>query len=108
MSLRDDDLETDFSERERAALGHTVSRLGVERPVPGAAFRGSLRRRLVAGAQRAAPTLGPAKTRWLAFGSLTVGAALLAIAGVGVADAGPLAPADVAKAVASVISATIN
>jgi hypothetical protein len=108
MSLRDDDLETDFPERERAALGRTVSRLNVERPVPGAVFRGSLRRRLIASSERAIPPLGLARTRWLAFGSLTVGAALLAIAGVGVADAGPLAPADVAEAVTSVISATIN
>ena len=50
MTLRPDDLEPGVPDSERSALERTVSRLSAERPVPAAAFRGDLRRRLLAGA----------------------------------------------------------
>jgi hypothetical protein len=70
-------------------LDAIAARLESERPVPRAAFRGDLRRRLVA---------RPAGRRLSRRGALALvtayassGLALLAIAAIGVAGAGPLA-----------------
>lgn len=64
-------------------------RLETERPVPGAAFRGDLRRRLLnlAGATAARPR----RVRLLISAYATSGLGLLAIAAVGIAGAGPFA-----------------
>lgn len=106
MTMRDDDFEPNVPAEERESLTRVAARLESERPVPGAAFRGDLRRRLVAGeSRRTAPRFGFAGTRRLAFGSLATGAAMLLLAAVGLADVGPLAPSDVSESVAFLISA---
>lgn len=73
-------------QEEHDRLAH---RLEVERPVPGAAFRGDLRRRLLnlAGATAARPR----RFRLLISAYATSGLGLLAIAAVGVGVAGPFA-----------------
>jgi hypothetical protein len=62
-------------------------RLYRSRPVPSAAFRGALRRQLIADA----PPGRPALARRLVAAYAASGFALLLIAAVGVAGAGPLA-----------------
>lgn len=62
-------------------------RLERARPVPRAAFRGELRRRLLAGPAAARPR----GLRLLIAGYVTSGALLLVIAAIGVAGTGPLA-----------------
>ncbi|HET9676757.1 MAG TPA: hypothetical protein VFP21_04550 [Solirubrobacterales bacterium] len=72
-------------------LEHIEARLEAERPVPRAAFRGELRRALLAGASRR--QLAPPGLRLMVAGLASSGAALLAIAAVGLAGIGPLGPA---------------
>lgn len=76
---RHDELERD--------LHDLASRLESERPVPGAAFRGDLRRRLLSSPGSGAP----ARLRLMISAYAGSGAALLAIAAVGVAGMGPFA-----------------
>ena len=69
-------------------LAQLEARLEVARPVPRAAFRGELRRRLAAqGASRPATR----RLRLLITAYAGSGAALLAIAAIGVVGAGPFA-----------------
>jgi hypothetical protein len=72
-------------------LEHMAARLEAERPVPRAAFRGELRRSLLAGASR--PQLAPPRLRLMVAALTGSGAVLLAIAAVGLAGVGPLGPA---------------
>jgi hypothetical protein len=65
-----------------------VARLEAERPVPRAAFRGDLRRSLLAGAERR--PAAPQRLRLMISVYAGAGAALLAIAAVGLLGAGPL------------------
>ena len=71
------------------ALDDIASRLEDERPIPSAGFRGELRRGLIARLERDA--FAGARLRRLIFAYATSGAALLAVAAVGLAGAGPFA-----------------
>jgi hypothetical protein len=107
MTMRDDDFEPGLPAEERDALIRIAAQLEGERPIPAAAFRGDLRRRLVVGdGQRFASRFGLAGTRRLAFASLASGAALLLLAAAGLAHVGPLTPGDAASAVAWVLGST--
>jgi hypothetical protein len=77
------DLEPDTPEE----LIRLAERLEQERPVPTAAFRGDLRRRLLGGAL--APSR-PARLRLLITGYASAGCALLLIGGASAAGIGPL------------------
>ena len=101
MTLRPDDLEPGLPDDERPQLARTAELLSAQRPVPAAAFRGTLGRRLAETPRRRHPT---ARLR-LGVSSLGLGAALLLLAAVGLADVGPLAPDDVQRAVAAVLGA---
>lgn len=81
-----DDFEPNLSPSEHAELDELAHRLVVDRPVPAPAFRGDLRRRLVA--DRASRRTA----RRQAVACLATGVSLLSIAALGVADLGPLAP----------------
>ncbi len=70
-------------------LDPIAQRLESERPVPGAAFRGDLRRMLVASAGERRRT--PARPRLLIAAYAGSGLVLMAVAVVGVAGIGPLA-----------------
>jgi hypothetical protein len=106
MTLRDDDFEPGLRPDERSTLLRTAARLATERPIPRPAFRGALERNLAAGRQPAlAGWLSRARTKDFAFGSLATGTALLILAALGIAEIGPLAPNDVADALASALSA---
>jgi hypothetical protein len=71
-------------------LDPIVARLESERPVPRPAFRGELRRALLRNAEQRPAAPPRLRLMVAAFGSS--GFALLAIAAVGLAGAGPLAP----------------
>lgn len=73
-----------YEEHER--LAH---RLETERPVPGAAFRGDLRRRLLN--LGSASVARPRRLKLLISAYAASGLGLLAIAAVGLAGAGPFA-----------------
>lgn len=84
------ELEPGVERLQVRALERVAHRLEDERPVPRAAFRGDLRRHL--------EVLGPAATRWrparlrLQVATYVAsGVALLAVAGLGLAGAGPFA-----------------
>ena len=82
-----DDFRTDLEATDADALLPLARRLSAERPVPRAAFRGELRRRLTAGG-------GVHRPRWLWLrvgSSFGAGAALLAIAALSAVGSGPLA-----------------
>lgn len=64
--------------------------LEAERPVPRAAFRGDLRRALLARERRAPQA--PPRLRVMIAAYAGSGAVLLAIAAIGLAGVGPLAP----------------
>jgi hypothetical protein len=66
-----------------------VARLETERPVPRAAFRGDLRRALLAGAERR--PAAPQRLRLMIAVFAGSGSVLLAIAAIGLTGAGPLA-----------------
>ena len=92
------DLPPDLDEAEAAPLLAVGERLRAERPVPSAAFRGALARRLVELEGPGARAARPRHLRLLVATYLTAGAALLAIAALGVAGSGPLAAPDRADA----------
>jgi hypothetical protein len=79
--LHHHDDDADALERFGATLRHN-------RPVPSAAFRGDLGRRL---AGRAARRGRPARLWLTVAGSASLGSALLAVAAIGVAGSGPFA-----------------
>jgi hypothetical protein len=77
------DLPPDLDPLERDHLATLGARLQSQRPVPAAAFRGELRRRIV--------TLpGSRRVRRQAAILFACGCALLGVAAIGVAGAGPL------------------
>lgn len=82
------DPRTDLEAHDADVLGPLAERLMEQRPVPAAAFRGELRRRLSStGSSVRRPRL-----LWLRVSaSLASGSLLLAIAALGVAGTGPLA-----------------
>jgi hypothetical protein len=96
MSDRGDirrDLEPGMDPGEAAALAEVGERLRGGRPVPAAAFRGDLRRSLMARAGEADDPRGPAPARlrlWIAANG-AAGAGLLFVALLSVAGVGPLA-----------------
>jgi hypothetical protein len=86
---REDFLAFDLTDEEREELGLVAERLEAERPVPGAAFRGELRRAILTRLQpRTAP---PYRLRGLIAAYAGSGFLLLGIAAVGLAGVGPLA-----------------
>ncbi len=89
------ELAPDLDEAEREALVAIAMRLQAERPAPGPAFRGDLRRQLLGGAKtRRSPAFaGPQSARALAATYSAAGLLLLAIAAIGVAGVGPFASA---------------
>ena len=80
-----DDFEPGIPADERDHLERLASRLVADRPLPRPAFRGELRRSLAR-----APRARRLRLQVVAY--LVSGAALLAIAALGVNDVGPLAP----------------
>lgn len=87
MTPHADDFEPGLPPDERAELERLAARLVADRPIPAPAFRGELRRRIAAAPPRRAAAL---RARAVAY--LVTGTALLAVAALGVNDAGPLAP----------------
>lgn len=85
-------LDPDLGPHEREALVRTAERLERNRPYPSPAFRGELRRSLLADRtpRARARATGPASVRRLIAIYAGSGAALLLVAAVGVAGAGPL------------------
>jgi hypothetical protein len=83
-------LDQERDPADRAALLATAERLEHERPVPSAGFRAMLRRRLLdaSGAGHARP----GRLRTLVAVYAGSGSSLLAIAAIGLAGVGPLAP----------------
>jgi hypothetical protein len=71
-------------------LDPIVARLESERPVPRPAFRGDLRRALLRNAEQRPSA--PRRLRLMIPAFAGSGALLLAIAAIGLAGAGPLAP----------------
>ena len=84
MSL--DEFDPPLEPGERDALDALASRLETRRPVPHPAFHGQLRRRLFPAREH----VRPMRLRAVAY--LASGAALLALAALGVNDTGPLSP----------------
>jgi len=86
------DLEPGTDPAEAGALAATGERLLAARPVPAAAFRGDLRRALLAQAgEQARPARAPERVRrWIAVNA-AAGGGLLLVAALSVAGAGPLA-----------------
>lgn len=81
------DIRADLEPDAPDELLRLAERLEQERPVPSAAFRGELRRRLTAGGvQRSRP----ARLRALITGYATAGAVLLLAGALSAAGAGPL------------------
>ena len=84
------DLRDDLEPHDADDLVPLAERLVASRPVPGAGFRGDLRRRLLAD-EPARPLARPSYL-WARIGaSFAVGTVLLAVAALGVGGAGPLA-----------------
>jgi hypothetical protein len=81
------DLSDDLEAGAPDDLIRLAERLDRERPVPSAAFRGSLRRRLLAGG---AAHARPARLRLLITGYAGAGCALLIVGAVSAAGLGPL------------------
>ena len=77
-----------MTERPDPAIDEIARRLEAERPVPRPAFRGDLRRLLVADSQR---PLALGRVRRLVFAYAGSGFCLLAVAAVGLTGVGPLA-----------------
>jgi hypothetical protein len=76
-------------EAERPGLVALADRLGDQRPVPSAGFRATLRRRLL---DQGPGERRPARIRLLVGAYAGSGSLLLAVAAIGLAGAGPLAP----------------
>ncbi len=75
---------------EQREFEEVVARLEAERPIPHPAFRGEARRALLASASRR--PAAPPRLRLMVAAFAGSGFALLAIAAIGLASAGPLAP----------------
>jgi hypothetical protein len=85
-----DFLDPSVSADEEPTLRAMAERLGEERPVPAAAFRGELRRHLVRRRERTPQMVrGRARLMALAYGGS--GTVLLLVAAVGLAGIGPFA-----------------
>lgn len=82
-------LGDDVPPEQRDALLSLAEALERERPLPTPAFRSALRRRLLADATGS--PVAPRRLRALVTACAGSGAALLAIAAIGVAGAGPFA-----------------
>jgi hypothetical protein len=83
----DRDIRGDLEPGASEELIRLAERLERERPVPSAAFRGALRRRLLAGQ---ISHTRPMRLRLLITGYATAGAVLLLIAAASAAGIGPL------------------
>lgn len=83
-----DDIRADLEPGTPAELILLAERLERDRPVPSAAFRGDLRRRLLAGESSRSR---PARLRLLITGYAGAGSAMLLIAAASAAGMGPLA-----------------
>jgi hypothetical protein len=81
------DLDPDLTPVERARLRATAERLERDRPLPRPAFRGDLRRSLLA--PRRVPAGAAGRWRVLVATYSGLGALLLAVAAVGLAGVGP-------------------
>jgi hypothetical protein len=84
-----DFLDPGLAPGEREELGRLARRLEGERPVPRPAFRGGLRRRLLA--QLGQAPSRPRRLRLLVTAYTASGLALLAFAAIGLVGAGPFA-----------------
>ncbi len=82
------DLSDDLEAGSPEELIQLAERLEYERPVPTAAFRGTLRRALLHGEL---PRSRPAALRLLITGYVSAGSALLVVAALSVEGVGPLA-----------------
>jgi hypothetical protein len=103
MSEHDDlrrHIEAEARGPEAEEVVRLAERLRAERPVPRAAFRGELRVRLLRSPELVA--WRPARLRLTIGAYLASGVALLAVAAIGVAGAGPLAHDDTATTAAVV------
>ena len=85
----DQDFDPIPSAEEHEALGLLGHRLEHERPVPGAGFRGELRRHLLASPRGS--TQPSVRWRLRAASYAGAGAICLAVAAIGLAGAGPFA-----------------
>jgi hypothetical protein len=84
------DLESGISAEERDRLAAVSQRLERDRPLPRAAFRGDLRRRLLSGRRGGSEAaVAPGRWRILVATYSGLGALLLAVAAIGLAGAGP-------------------
>jgi len=81
------DVSDDLEDGAPEELIQLAERLERERPVPTAAFRGTLRRMLLHGDP---PRSRPAQLRLLITGYVSAGSALLVVAALSVAGVGPL------------------
>jgi hypothetical protein len=86
---REQDFDPISSAAERQALARLSARLEHERPVPGAGFRGELRRYLFATPRRST-SLKERYRLWVASYA-GAGALCLAVAAIGLAGVGPFA-----------------
>lgn len=86
---REQDIDPTFSAEEREALALLGERLERERPLPGAGFRGELRRLLLTSPRRS--TSSSVRWRLWAASYAGAGALCLAVAAIGLAGAGPFA-----------------
>jgi hypothetical protein len=84
------ELEPGLEPAELTTLIAVADRLDRERPVPRPAFRGATGRYLIAEAEPGRPDR-PRRLRLLVAGYASSGAALLALAVIGLAGGGPLA-----------------
>ena len=87
------DLPPDLDPLERERLVALALRLEARTPPPAPTFRGDLRRHLLGTPDPRASGPAPRTTHVLAASYVAAGALLLAIATLGLAGAGPLAPA---------------
>lgn len=83
------DLDPDLAPAERERLLALAARLERERPLPGPAFRGALRRHLLADRRR--PPAPAARFRLWAASYTAAGVICLLVAAVGLAGLGPFA-----------------
>jgi hypothetical protein len=90
------DFDPTLPDDERDQLEELAHRLVAERPVPAPAFRGELRRRILA-------QPSPRRIRLQVAGYLTSGVALLSVATLGVVGVGPLAPRPLAQSTAQAL-----
>jgi hypothetical protein len=84
-----EDLEPDLTDAERSRLTAMGERLERDRPLPRPAFRGDLRRSLMAARPGSRVAAGASRWRVLVATYSGLGAVLLAVAAVGLAGVGP-------------------